>query len=146
MSGIGRLSLTHEEASLLLQCGYFWPDSMVDKGSFMKMLRHILDVEAETDIQTERREEELAASGACNARGVVDVKHYVSREMWKSIGRVAILRMLAQSKLEDELLAATRFAVPHGAVWPAPTDHPTNATLATALQGAHKGIIFNPDR
>eukprot|EP00971_Amphidinium_carterae_P209093 4148179-Amphidinium_carterae.1 len=119
---------------------------MVDKGHFMQMLLHILDVEAETDVEMERREEELTASGACNASGLVDVKHYVSREMWKSIGRVAILRVLAQSKLENELLAATRFAVPHGAEWPAPTDHPTNATLATASQGAHKGITFNPDR
>eukprot|EP00971_Amphidinium_carterae_P248101 4926050-Amphidinium_carterae.1 len=28
MSRIERRSLTHEEASLLLQCGSFWPDSM----------------------------------------------------------------------------------------------------------------------
>eukprot|EP00971_Amphidinium_carterae_P035090 690827-Amphidinium_carterae.1 len=129
MSVIGQRSLTREEASLLLHCGSFWPDSMVEKASFMQMLRHILDVEAEPDVRTQHREQEdLAASGACNTRGVVDVKHYVSREMWKSIGRVAILRVLAQSKLEDELLAATRFAVSHGAEWPGPL---TNATLAT---------------
>eukprot|EP00971_Amphidinium_carterae_P058404 1155511-Amphidinium_carterae.1 len=70
MSRIGRRPLTHEEASLLLQGGLFWPDSMVDKGSFMKMLAKALNVEAQQDIQNERWEEELNASGACNAFGV----------------------------------------------------------------------------
>eukprot|EP00971_Amphidinium_carterae_P188167 3735047-Amphidinium_carterae.1 len=46
---------------------------MVDESSFMKMLLHVLHVEAETDNRSERWEEELTASGACNASGVVDV-------------------------------------------------------------------------
>eukprot|EP00971_Amphidinium_carterae_P291656 5789972-Amphidinium_carterae.1 len=78
MSRVDRRSLTHHEASLLLQCGSFWPDSMVDKRSFVKMLLHVLNVETQPDIQTERWEEELTASGACNASGVVDVKLFVA--------------------------------------------------------------------
>eukprot|EP00971_Amphidinium_carterae_P314762 6256892-Amphidinium_carterae.1 len=76
MSRIDRCTLTHDDASLLLQCGSFWPDSMVERSSFMQMLAHAMNVEA-PDIQSERWEEELAASGACNASGVVDVKHFV---------------------------------------------------------------------
>eukprot|EP00971_Amphidinium_carterae_P110457 2188132-Amphidinium_carterae.1 len=75
---------------------------MVDKSSFVEMLLHVLNVETQPDIQVERWEEELIACGACDASGVVDAKHFVSREMWKSIGRVAILRVLAKSK-QDEL-------------------------------------------
>eukprot|EP00971_Amphidinium_carterae_P243199 4829667-Amphidinium_carterae.1 len=71
MSSIDRRSLTDNDASLLLECGSFWPDSMVDKSSFMKMLVHALHVEAR-DAQSEHWEEELTASGACNASGVVD--------------------------------------------------------------------------
>eukprot|EP00971_Amphidinium_carterae_P178245 3535830-Amphidinium_carterae.1 len=64
--------------------------------------------------------------------------------MWKSIGRVAILRVLAKSKQEDLLLASTRFVVSHGAKWelPAPSE-PSNEMLAvtnTKLGGR------NPDR
>eukprot|EP00971_Amphidinium_carterae_P014991 296157-Amphidinium_carterae.1 len=129
MTSTGQRSLTHDEASLLLECGSFWPDSMVDKSSFLKMLLHVLNVEAGTDHQIARWEEELTVSGACNTSDMVDVKHFVSREMWKSIGRVAILRVLAKSKLEDGLLAATRFVVSHGAEWPAPLEQPTNAML-----------------
>eukprot|EP00971_Amphidinium_carterae_P311903 6199851-Amphidinium_carterae.1 len=52
---------------------------MVDKSSFMKMLLRVLNVEEGTDHQSERWEEELTASGACNAlSGVVDVKHFVA--------------------------------------------------------------------
>eukprot|EP00971_Amphidinium_carterae_P268664 5329901-Amphidinium_carterae.1 len=51
---------------------------MVDESSFMKMLLHVLNVEAETENRSERWEEELTASGACNASGVVDVKHVVA--------------------------------------------------------------------
>eukprot|EP00971_Amphidinium_carterae_P173499 3439280-Amphidinium_carterae.1 len=71
MSSIDRRSLTDDDASLLLECGSFWPDLMVDKSSFMNMLVHALNVEAH-DIQSERWEEALTASGACNASGVVD--------------------------------------------------------------------------
>eukprot|EP00971_Amphidinium_carterae_P252377 5010509-Amphidinium_carterae.1 len=78
MSRIGQSSLTQDEEALLLQCGSFWPDSMVDKSSFMKMLAHTLNVGTQPDIQTQRWEEELTASGACNASGVVDVKHFVA--------------------------------------------------------------------
>eukprot|EP00971_Amphidinium_carterae_P260046 5159505-Amphidinium_carterae.1 len=131
MSRLGRRSLTHEEASLLLQCGSFWPDSMVDKSSFLKMLLHILNVETQPDIPTERWEEaeehELTASGACNASSVVDVNLFVS------IGRVAILRVLAKSKQEDISLAATRFVPAHSDEWQlsAPSE-PWNEMLAAA--------------
>eukprot|EP00971_Amphidinium_carterae_P063124 1249240-Amphidinium_carterae.1 len=75
MSSIDRSSLTDDDASLLLECGSFWPDSMVEKSSFMQMLVHALHVEAPN---IERWEEELTASGACNAFGVVDVEHFVA--------------------------------------------------------------------
>eukprot|EP00971_Amphidinium_carterae_P244866 4861663-Amphidinium_carterae.1 len=78
MSRIDRRSLTHDEAATLWQCGSFWSDSMVDKSSFMKMLLHVLNVETQPNIETERWEQELTASGACNASGVVDVKHFVA--------------------------------------------------------------------
>eukprot|EP00971_Amphidinium_carterae_P253531 5033641-Amphidinium_carterae.1 len=43
------------------------------------MLVHVLNVEAQPDSsETERWERELTASGACNASGVVDVKHFVA--------------------------------------------------------------------
>eukprot|EP00971_Amphidinium_carterae_P055023 1084169-Amphidinium_carterae.1 len=71
MSSIDRRSFTHDDASLLLECGSFWPDSMVDRSSFMQMLAHALNVESH-GIQNKRWEEELTASGACNASGVVD--------------------------------------------------------------------------
>eukprot|EP00971_Amphidinium_carterae_P340194 6478403-Amphidinium_carterae.1 len=77
MSSIERRTLTDDDASLLLECGSFWPDSMVAKSSFMQMLVHALNVETH-DIHSERWEEELTASGACNASGVVDVKHFVA--------------------------------------------------------------------
>eukprot|EP00971_Amphidinium_carterae_P291177 5781492-Amphidinium_carterae.1 len=50
---------------------------MVDKSSFVKMLLHVLNVETRSDTQSEHWEEQLTASGACNASGVVDVKHFV---------------------------------------------------------------------
>eukprot|EP00971_Amphidinium_carterae_P068121 1348520-Amphidinium_carterae.1 len=78
MTSTGRCSLTHEEASLLLQCASFWPDSMVDKSLFMKILLRVLNVEEGTDSQSERWEEELIASGACNASNLVDLKHFVA--------------------------------------------------------------------
>eukprot|EP00971_Amphidinium_carterae_P290740 5773257-Amphidinium_carterae.1 len=72
MSRIDRRSFTHEEAAILLECSSFWSDSMVDKSSFMKVLFHVLNAEApyQPDIETERWEQELTASGACNASGV----------------------------------------------------------------------------
>eukprot|EP00971_Amphidinium_carterae_P240072 4766463-Amphidinium_carterae.1 len=51
---------------------------MVDKSAFVKMLLHVLNVEAHTDNPTKRCEEELTSFGACNASGVVDVKHFVA--------------------------------------------------------------------
>eukprot|EP00971_Amphidinium_carterae_P165406 3279007-Amphidinium_carterae.1 len=58
-----------DDASLLLECGSLWPDSMVDKSSFMQMLAHALNVETHDTI-SECWEERLTASGACNASGV----------------------------------------------------------------------------
>eukprot|EP00971_Amphidinium_carterae_P249188 4946262-Amphidinium_carterae.1 len=62
MSRIDRRYLTHEETAILWQCGSFWPDSMVDKSSFVKMLFHVLNLEAQPDSETERWEQELTAS------------------------------------------------------------------------------------
>eukprot|EP00971_Amphidinium_carterae_P160164 3174938-Amphidinium_carterae.1 len=107
MSSIGQRDLTYEQASLLWQCGSFWPDSMVDKSSFMKMLAHVLNVEAQPDIRMERWEEELTASGACNASGVVDVKNFVAFCMEEGIERAEnMLGVLSRPPQQDERVAA----------------------------------------
>eukprot|EP00971_Amphidinium_carterae_P288965 5737837-Amphidinium_carterae.1 len=107
MSRVARCSLAHEEASLLLQCGSFWPNSMVDKVSFMQMLASILNVEAQPDIQIERWEGELLASCACNASGVVDVKHFVSFCLKGVVeGTETVLDILSTPQQEDERVAA----------------------------------------
>eukprot|EP00971_Amphidinium_carterae_P059613 1178853-Amphidinium_carterae.1 len=99
-------SFAHEDASLLLECSSFWPDSMVDKSSFIKMLLHVLNVEAQ-DSQTERWEEKLNASGACNASGVVDVKHFVAFCMQGGIeGLTTVQGVLFTMQEEDARLAA----------------------------------------
>eukprot|EP00971_Amphidinium_carterae_P101461 2008299-Amphidinium_carterae.1 len=119
MSSIDRCFLTHDDASLLLECGSFWPDSMVDKSSFMEMLAHAMNVEAPY-IQSERWEEELTASGACNVSGVVDVKRFVAFCLQGGVARTetvqAVLsrpqqedeRWAAPSKPSNEMLAATK--------------------------------------
>eukprot|EP00971_Amphidinium_carterae_P205286 4074443-Amphidinium_carterae.1 len=101
MSSIDRRSLTHDDTSLLLECGSFWPDSMVDKSSFMQMLLHALNVEA-NDTQRECWEKILTASGACNASGVVDVKHIVAFCRRSEI----VQGGLSRPQQEDEILAA----------------------------------------
>eukprot|EP00971_Amphidinium_carterae_P311745 6196177-Amphidinium_carterae.1 len=109
MSGIDRRSLTHAEAYLLLHSGSFWPDLMVDKSSFMKMLLHVLNVEAhyQPDIETERWEQELTASGACNASGVLDVRHFVAFCLQGGLeGAETVLGMLSTIEEEDEILVA----------------------------------------
>eukprot|EP00971_Amphidinium_carterae_P336009 6472131-Amphidinium_carterae.1 len=88
MSTIDRRSLRHDEASLLSRSGSFWPGSMVDKSLFMKMLLHVLNVEAQLDIQTERWEEQLTASGGVK-------------------GAETVLGTLARPRQEDERLVAT---------------------------------------
>eukprot|EP00971_Amphidinium_carterae_P226505 4492802-Amphidinium_carterae.1 len=99
--------LKDEEASLLLQCGSFWPDSMVDRSAFVKMLLHVLNVEAGTDHQVANWEEELTASGACNASGVVDVKHFAAFCLQGGIkGTGAVLGVLPRPQQEDKTLAA----------------------------------------
>eukprot|EP00971_Amphidinium_carterae_P252906 5020857-Amphidinium_carterae.1 len=50
---------------------------MVDKNSFLTMLPHVLNGEADADNQSERWQKVLTESGACNALGVVDVDHFV---------------------------------------------------------------------
>eukprot|EP00971_Amphidinium_carterae_P191599 3802037-Amphidinium_carterae.1 len=107
MSSIDECSLTHDDASLLLECGSFWPDSMVDKGSFLKMFAHALKVEAH-DIQSEPWEEKLTASGACNAFGVVDVKQFVEFCLRGGVQRAETMLpgQLLSPQLEDERLAA----------------------------------------
>eukprot|EP00971_Amphidinium_carterae_P175142 3472015-Amphidinium_carterae.1 len=113
MSRIGRrpFTLEEEEASLLLDCGSFWPDLMVDKSSFMQMLVHVLNVETQLDIQAEcweeDEEEELTASGACNASGVVDVKRFVAACQQGCIeGAGKVLGVLSRPQQQDERLAA----------------------------------------
>eukprot|EP00971_Amphidinium_carterae_P055512 1094072-Amphidinium_carterae.1 len=78
------------------------------------------------DVRTERWEEEVTASGACNASGVVDVKHFVAFCLQgRDEGAESVLGMLSRSQQEDERLAATSF---------------------TASQATPKGIIIDPDR
>eukprot|EP00971_Amphidinium_carterae_P053140 1046688-Amphidinium_carterae.1 len=107
MSSIGqRFCLNSEEASLLLQCSFFWPDSMVDASSFMKMLAHVLNLEAQSDVQVEQWEEELIAFGACPAPGVVDVKRLVALILIGDEGPKHMLGVLSRPPQEDQRLAA----------------------------------------
>eukprot|EP00971_Amphidinium_carterae_P269331 5343028-Amphidinium_carterae.1 len=80
---------------------------MVDKSSFVKMLLHVLHVEAHPDIQSERWEEELTASGACDASGVVDVRHFVTFSQQRGAeGAESMLGGLSTPQQETERLAA----------------------------------------
>eukprot|EP00971_Amphidinium_carterae_P340349 6478653-Amphidinium_carterae.1 len=83
---------------------------MVDKSSVMKMLLHVLDVETETCIQTEQWQEELTASGACSASGVVDVKHFVAfclqRRLTRVLRRNQNRAMGVVKTAADDLMAA----------------------------------------
>eukprot|EP00971_Amphidinium_carterae_P164258 3256415-Amphidinium_carterae.1 len=111
MSGIGgRRSVKFPEANLLLACGSFWPDSMVDKGSVMKMLVHVLNLEAPPDIEIEHWAFELAASGACNASGdsVVDMRCFIAFCLLQEHveGTQTVLGGLPAPEQEDELLTA----------------------------------------
>eukprot|EP00971_Amphidinium_carterae_P089868 1779234-Amphidinium_carterae.1 len=79
---------------------------MVDKTSFVRMLLHVSNVEARQDIQIERWQEELTASGACDASNVVDVKHFVAFCLQGGVGGAAtVLGMLSRPQQEDEILA-----------------------------------------
>eukprot|EP00971_Amphidinium_carterae_P150720 2988309-Amphidinium_carterae.1 len=72
----------------------------------MKMLLHALNLEAH-DIQRERWEKELTASGACNASGVVDVKHFVAFCLEGGVERAeTVLGVLSIPQQKDEGLAA----------------------------------------
>eukprot|EP00971_Amphidinium_carterae_P304503 6050812-Amphidinium_carterae.1 len=69
------------------------------------MLLHVLNVEAHPDIQTERWEEQLTASGACNESGVVDARHFVTfSQQGGAEGAKTGLGVLSQH--EPERLAA----------------------------------------
>eukprot|EP00971_Amphidinium_carterae_P320603 6372367-Amphidinium_carterae.1 len=71
------------------------------------MLVHALNVEAR-DIQSERWEEELTASDACNASGVVDVKHFVAFCLQGGVERAETLvqGVSTRPQHQDERLAA----------------------------------------
>eukprot|EP00971_Amphidinium_carterae_P175814 3485091-Amphidinium_carterae.1 len=70
----------------------------------MQTLVHALHLEA-PDI--ERWEEELTASGACNASGVVDVKRFVAFCLQGGVERAETLQgVLSRPQQEDERLAA----------------------------------------
>eukprot|EP00971_Amphidinium_carterae_P202390 4015764-Amphidinium_carterae.1 len=71
----------------------------------MQMLAHALNVEA-PDI--ERWEEELTASDACNASGVVDVKHFVAFCLQGGVERAEtpVQGVLSRPQQEDERLAS----------------------------------------
>eukprot|EP00971_Amphidinium_carterae_P168190 3332419-Amphidinium_carterae.3 len=108
MSSIDRRALTHDDACLLLDCSSLWPDSMVDKSSFMKMLVHVLNMEPQ-DIQSEccNWEKELTASGACNASGVVHVRRFLTFCLLGGVERAETMRgVLSTPHQEDERLAA----------------------------------------
>eukprot|EP00971_Amphidinium_carterae_P205205 4072522-Amphidinium_carterae.1 len=100
---------------------------MVDKSSFAKMLIHVLNVEfvEARDSQTDRFEEELNASAACNAFGMVDVKHFVDCLQGGEEGTENMLGTLSRSQQKDGRLAGTSF---------------------TASQATPVGIIINPDK
>eukprot|EP00971_Amphidinium_carterae_P011214 220884-Amphidinium_carterae.1 len=79
---------------------------MVDKSSFVKMLLHVLQ-DAQPDFQTERCEEELTTSGACDASGVVNVRHFVTFSQQGGVeGAETMLGLLSRPQQEDERLAA----------------------------------------
>eukprot|EP00971_Amphidinium_carterae_P076624 1513459-Amphidinium_carterae.1 len=85
---------------------------MVDKSSFVKMLLHVmirfsLNVKAHPEIQTERWEEVLNASGACDASGVVDVRRFVTFSQEGGVeGAESMLGVLSRPQKEIERLAA----------------------------------------
>eukprot|EP00971_Amphidinium_carterae_P043042 846319-Amphidinium_carterae.1 len=131
MSSIDRRPLTHDDASLLLECGSFWPDSMVDKSSFMKMLEHAWNVEA-NDTQSECWEERLTASGACNASDEVDVKHFVAFCLQGSFERTETAQgVLPRPQQEDERLAAP--------------SEPTNEIVAATNTNTNNPVVRDLD-
>eukprot|EP00971_Amphidinium_carterae_P217158 4311054-Amphidinium_carterae.1 len=98
---------------------------MVEKSSFVKMLLHVLHAEAHPDIQSERWEEELTASGARDASGVVDVRHFVT---FSQQGGVEGPKTVQGAFTETERRAAPL--------------EPSNEKLAAIKPGGP----FNPDR
>eukprot|EP00971_Amphidinium_carterae_P084883 1679650-Amphidinium_carterae.1 len=69
------------------------------------MLVHALNVEA-NDTQSECWEERLTASGACNASGVVDVKHFVAICLQQSVERAETVQgVMSRSQQEEKRLA-----------------------------------------
>eukprot|EP00971_Amphidinium_carterae_P300291 5966418-Amphidinium_carterae.1 len=102
---------------------------MVDRGSFVKMLLHVLSVEAQPDIQSKCWEEALIASGACDASNVVDVKHFAAFCLQGGVGGAeTVLGMLSRPQQEIERLAAPL--------------EPSNKNPAAIKPGGP----FNPDR
>eukprot|EP00971_Amphidinium_carterae_P116401 2305897-Amphidinium_carterae.1 len=126
---------------------------MVDRSSFMKMLVHAFNVEAQPDSETERWEQELTASGACNASAVVDVKHFVSFcEQGGLEGAETVQGVLSTSQQEDERLAAPpeRSKGMLGAANPHPARNPdkslTLSTLPTAVIGEQTPLPLPKDQ
>eukprot|EP00971_Amphidinium_carterae_P189992 3771512-Amphidinium_carterae.1 len=64
--------LSAKEAVILQFSGSFWPDSMLDKDTFMVLLANILSLEF--PYQISEWEEQLKASGALGDAGKVDVQ------------------------------------------------------------------------
>eukprot|EP00971_Amphidinium_carterae_P011986 236407-Amphidinium_carterae.1 len=122
---------------LLLECGSFWPDSLVERSSFMQMLAHAMNVEA-PDI--DRWEEELTASGACNASGLVDVNRFVAFCLQGGVERAeTVLPGQLPRPQEEYEDVGDSFTIQEG-------DKREAATSFIASQGKLEGIIRNPDR
>eukprot|EP00971_Amphidinium_carterae_P276058 5478060-Amphidinium_carterae.1 len=115
------------------------------------MLVHVLNVEP--DIQTEGWEEELAASGACDASGVVDVKHFVDFCLQGGLeGAETVHGVLFTMQEEDERLAAP--PEPSEGMLAAANPHParnpdkslTLSTLPTAVIGEQTPLPLPKDQ
>eukprot|EP00971_Amphidinium_carterae_P108034 2138748-Amphidinium_carterae.1 len=67
--------LSAEEAAILWQSGSFWPDSVLDKDTFMELLTNVLSLEFPPISEWEKQ---LVASGAQCDDGKVDVRRFVA--------------------------------------------------------------------
>eukprot|EP00971_Amphidinium_carterae_P026548 523755-Amphidinium_carterae.1 len=122
-NSIDRHSLTYAEAVLLMQCGSFWPDFLMDEYSFMKLLLRVLNVEAGTDIHIDGWWMEGVRSSSWNLLRIfdgdhadVDVSKFVSFCMLQGVGGLdGVLGVLYRPQRGDERLAATSSTLLQGA-------------------------------
>eukprot|EP00971_Amphidinium_carterae_P068277 1352139-Amphidinium_carterae.1 len=117
------------------------------------MLLHVLNVEAQPDIETDRWEEQLTASGAGNASGVVDIKHFVAFCLQGGIeGAETVLGALSRAQQENERLAGP--SEPSNEMLAAINTHParnpdrslTLSSLRTAVIGDQPPLPLPKDQ